>query len=163
MKNYCCQPKKNSRKCIVLCIALLVLSAVAFFLSSYMASFRALGQALSVICLLFFIQLTAKFLLTDYFYTLEEDTLCFSTRQGKRTKSLGSVSLADGLRLYTQKEWDEKKKNFSVGRRFSYCQNLFSEKIRYLLLQDGESVVLLAFEPDDTLLSLLKEKIKEGE
>ena len=70
MKNYVCRPKKESKKCVILSVAILFLSAVAFFLSATMASFRAVGQMISVVFLLLFVQLSSKFLLTDYFYTL---------------------------------------------------------------------------------------------
>ncbi len=161
MKNYCCQPKKESRNCVILCIALLFLSAAAFFLSTYMAAFRALGQMATVIFLLLFVQLSSKFLLTEYFYTLEENALYLSTRQGKKKKNPGHVPLSADVKLFTKKEWEEKKETFSVRQRFSYCQNLFSENECYLLFPQEETFVLLVFEPDETLRSLLQEKIKE--
>ena len=84
MKNYICRPKKESKKCVILSVAILFMSAVAFFLSATMASFRAVGQMISVVFLLLFVQLSSKFLLTDYFYTLEEEKLFLhSYEQGK--------------------------------------------------------------------------------
>lgn len=160
MKNYVCQPKKERKTCIFLCLVLLFLSATAFFLSTYMAAFRALGQTVSVIFLLLFVQLSAKFLLTEYVYTFEGDKFYLSTRQGKKKKDLGHVPLSAEVKLFTKKEWEEKKENFSVKHRFSYCQNLFSKNESYLIFSQEETLSLLVFEPDEKLLSLLKERIE---
>lgn len=160
MKNYVCRPKKDNKKCKILSVALLFLSAVSFFLSAYMSSFRAVGQMISVVFLLLFVQLSSKFLLTDYVYTLEEEKLFVSSKQGKRKKDLGYIPLSQSVKLFTKKEWEKKKENITVSQRFSYCQNLFPADESYLLFSQEEKNVLLVFEPDETLLSLLKERIE---
>lgn len=159
MKQYVCRPKKDRAKCIGICIALIVLSAVAFFLSTLLGSFRALGQGVSVVCLLFFVQLSAKYLLTDYLYILEEDTLFIVTRQGKREKSQGGIRLVSGTRLFTADGWEREKSAFPLKQRFSYCQNLSSQALYYLAIPEEDRFVLVALEPDETLLALLQEKI----
>lgn len=161
MKNYVCRPKKDNKKCVILSAALLFLSAVAFFLSSYTAPFRAVGQMISIIFLLFFVQLSSKFLFTDYIYRLEEETLFLSLGQGKREKNLGYIPISQEVELFSKKEWETKKNDVFVSQCFSYCQNLFPANASYLLFPQEDRKVLLIFEPDEILRSLLGEKTKK--
>ena len=161
---YCCHPKKDNRKCILLCLALLVSSVVIFFLATRTAAqFRAIGQMLSVILLLLFVQLSNKFLLTEYLYTLEDNMIFFTTRQGKRCKNLGSVSLTENTRFFTKEEWEKEKENITVKQIFSFCQNLSPKNPSYLLIFENGAYTFLAFEPDETLSALLRKAEKTVE
>ena len=115
--------------------------------------------------LLLFVQITTKYLLTDYRYGFEEGCLVLSSRQGKQEKSLGSIPITSESLLLTRKEWEEKKKDKHKrpAKSFSYCQNLFPENPYYLLTPEGDGFVLLVFEPDKPLLALLKKEIQSNQ
>ena len=156
---YLCYPKKNNKAGKVLCLFLILFSAASFFLSVRFPFWKAALQLLSVILLLLFIQITGKYLLTRYRYGYENATLFLSARQGKKEKSYGSLPVTSTLRLLTKEDWKRGKKAFPLSQRVSLCQNLFPENPCYLLAPDGEKFVLLIFEPDETLLTLLREEI----
>lgn len=161
-QNYVLKPKRNSKSCVSLCIGLLILSAVSFYLSEQTALFRAIGQLISVILLLLFIQITTKFLLTEYEYAIEGETVHFSCRQGRKIKQLGSIILSDRCRLMSKKEFAEQKKKLSISYRLSFCQNLFAPEATVLLCPDEKGCVAVCFEPDEVFLNLLKECIGKG-
>ncbi len=162
MKNYLCRPCRHDRGTKALCIALIFGSAICFYLPTLFPHFKAIGQLVSVILLLFFIQITTKFLLTEYRYGLEEGNLYLSCRQGKREKNLGYLPIGENTLLYDKDSWQKNRKQYRIGHKFSYCQNLFPKKAYYLLSpEENGSFVLLVFEPDETLLSLLKETIQK--
>ncbi len=162
MKNYLCRPNRCDRVTKILCIALVFSSAISFYLSTLFPAFKAIGQLISVILLLFFVQITTKFLLTEYRYGLEEGSLYLSCRQGKREKNLGFLPITKSTLLLDKDTWQKSGKQYKIRHSFSYCQNLFPKKAYYLLSpeEDG-SYALLVFEPDDTLLLLLKELIQQ--
>lgn len=155
MKNYLCKPKRNDRSTKTICFSLLILSVLSFYLSARFPLFKAIGQLLSVLLLLLFVQITTKYLLTDYRYGFEDGSLLLSSRQGKKEKNLGSLPLQNTCMLFDQKAWLEEKAKHKITHRFSYCQNLFPKKPYYLLSPEGEGFVLLVFEPDETLLTIL--------
>ena len=157
---YLCLPEKKDGVTKVLCLFLLLFSVASFFLSEKFFSWKAALQLLSVILLLLFIQITTKFLLTQYRYGYENATLFLSARQGKREKNYGSLPVTSACRLLSGAEWKRERKAFHLSQRVSLCQNLFSANACYLLAPDGEKYVLLIFEPDENLLRLLREEIK---
>ena len=162
MKNYVCKPKRQDLVTKILCILLIVGSAVSFYLPTLFPAIKAIGQLVSVVLLLVFVQITTKFLLTEYRYALEEGNLYLSTRQGKREKNLGFLPLGEQTFLYNKETFQNAKPKHKISHKFSYCQNLFPKNPHYLMSpeEDG-SFVLLVFEPDETLLSLLKEIIQK--
>ena len=159
MKNYLCRPQKKDRTTKLLSLALLVGSAIVFYLSTYFSGIKAILQLISVIMLLIFVQITTKFLLTEYRYGLEEENLYLSSRTGKREKNLGYLSITKDTILLDEKAWQEKQKEYKITHRFSYCQNLFAKNKYYLLSPEENGFVLLVFEPDEILVSLLKERM----
>ncbi len=159
MKNYVCMPKKEMKPCAILCVSILFLSAVVFFLSRYMASFRTVGQMIGIAILLLFVQLSSKCFFTSYSYALEGNKLSIFLRQGNRKKNLGYIPLSENVILFTKKEWEEREENPEISQCFSYCQNLFPKNASYLIFPQEGRNVLLIFEPDETLHALLKERI----
>lgn len=160
MKNYLCRPQRRDRHTKILAFSLLLLAFVSFFLSSYLKELKALGQLMAAIFLVIFIQITTRYLLTDYRYALEDGQLLLSSRQGKREKNLGGIPVNEKSILLDRDAWRRDKKKYRLSARFSYCQNLFPQKAVYLLTQEEKGYVLLIFEPDEALLSLLHEQIK---
>ena len=114
-----------------------------------------------MLLLFLFIQITSKFLLIRYTYSLEEDTLYLFSRQAKKVKDLGSVPLKADTLFFDEAEWKTKKKNYPPKLSFSYCQNLAPEKSYYLLIPDEDRWIILHFEPDETLACLIREILEE--
>ncbi|MBR2616133.1 MAG: hypothetical protein IKC69_05590 [Clostridia bacterium] len=161
--SYRCAPVRRSNREKLLCLGLLVLAFASFFAANHLGHFRAVGHLFAVCFLFFFIQITSRYLLTSYFYTLEEGTLYLSQRQGERVKDLGGIPIKkEQTLLLTEKEWKAKKKDYPVKIYLSYCQNLAPTAPYRLLAQDSERWIVLSFEPDETLIALLKEEL-EGE
>ena len=158
---YSCKPKKKEREAKWICIILLILAFTVFFLSDLFDYFRAAGQLSAVVLLFLFVQITTKFLLTEYEYVLEEDTLYLSSRQGKRIKNLGGIPISERCILQQRKKGEGKKNKLPVKKRFSYCQNLFPCNSYELLCYDGEGMISLIFEPDEILAAMLTERIEK--
>ncbi len=161
--SYCCKPQKKTGPAMVLCVVSLALAVILFYLSNLFEAIRAAGQLISVLLLLLFVQITTKFLLCEYCYHYEEESLKITTMQGKRIKTLGTIPISPEAHLFYKEEWKEKKNDFSIQNRFSYCQNLFPEKEFVLLVPGEKGYLLLCFEPDETLVSVLKEQMKKSE
>ncbi len=160
MKNYFCKPKRSSKKTEAMVYFLAALAMILFLLSIRFPQIKALLQLFSAAILLIVIQISNRFLLTQYRYGLEDGYLLLSTRQGPREKNLGGIPITSQTVILDRKTWEKEKHNYLTSSRFSYCQNLFPEKPYYLLSPEEKGYVLLIFEPDETLLALLKEKIK---
>lgn len=160
-QTYLCHPEKKDRKTKVLCIALLVLGILCFYLSNRIPYARMIGQFLSFVFLLGFIYISSKFLLTAYTYAYEDALLCFSSTTGKKIKNLGSLPLKEGCLFFSEAEWSQRKKEFPLKQKLSFCQNLSPEDAHYLLAKTEAGNVLIKFEPDPTLKELIKEALSE--
>ena len=160
MKNYLCRPRREDKKTKILVLALAVLAFILFFLSIRFPVIKALLQLFSAVLLLIVVQLTTRFLLTDYRYELEDGCLLLSSRQGRREKNLGGIPITAETKLFEQAAWKANRSNYKIAATFSYCQNLTPPNPVYLLSPEERGFVLLTFEPDETLLRLLEEEIK---
>jgi hypothetical protein len=160
-REYVCIPAQKGKRPLILCIALLVFSVFSFYWGTLFPQGRAVGQLLAVLFLLLFIQLTNKYLLTEYRYEWREGTLTLSKRQGKRIRFLGSIELKEGYLFLSKKEWKETKDRYPLKNRFSYCRNMATGDASVLLCPDGEKYLLLLFEPDATLCQILREYLEK--
>ena len=118
-----------------------------------------IGQFLAFAFLLGFIFITSKFLLTEYSYALEDGTLSFSSVTGKKIKNLGSLPLNESVLFFNQKEWKETAKQYPLKQTLSFCQNLSPENPHYLLAKTEAGNILIRFEPDETLKTLIREAL----
>ncbi len=162
-QQYRCIPQRKGKRTTVLCGALLILSAVAFYASSFMQGFRVVGQLFSVVLLLCFVQLTTRYLLTGYEYILQGSTLSLYQIRGKNAKQMGSVRLTSDCRLFTEEEWEKQKKTYSVKFRLDLSQNLVSEEKRYLLFPAETDFLLVLLEPNAAFLECIREQILQAE
>ena len=160
MKTYLCKPEKQDKATKFLVFALMGIAFFLFFLSVRFTEIKALLQLFTAALLLLVIQITNRFLLTQYRYGFEDGYLLLSSRQGRKEKSLGGIPITAETKLLDRKTWEREQKSIPVSSRFSYCQNLSPKDPYYLLSPEEKGYVLLIFEPDETLLSLLNQQIQ---
>jgi len=158
MSSYRCEGRRQGVLSLIFCISLLFFSLACFFLSRYLAGhLRIVGQGLGVVLLILFVQISSRYFLTAYTYTLEDGLLSLSSRSGRRMKNLGSLPVTRDCLLFKKADWQKKKRDYPLSHRFSYCQNPFPKDSAVLLFPDREKggYILLEFEPDEVLFSLL--------
>ena len=161
MKNYLCKPEAKTEKTKVLVFSLAAVAILLFIFSIRFPEVKALLQLFTAALLLLVIQISNRFLLSKYRYALEDGYLLLSYRQGPKEKNLGGIPITAGTKILNRADWEQEKHKFLASSRFSYCQNLFPEKPCYLFAPEEKGgYLLLIFEPDETLLSLLKELIE---
>ena len=158
---YVCIPEKKTKSAMIACGILFLAAALLFVCSMLLPSFRLVGQILSVCILLALIQITNKFILATQKYTWKGGQLIFSTVTGKKERVLGGISVTSDCYLYSKKKWERRKEDHHITRRFSYLQNLSSRGEYVLLLPERRDFVMVRFEPDEKLASLIQEKIDE--
>ena len=156
MKTYLCKPKNQNKNTKILVLFMTCLAFFLFFLSIRFPQIKAVLQLLTAALILLVIQLSSRFLLTEYRYGFENGSLILSSRQGRREHHLGSVAITAETKLFSKDAWEKEKEKFSVRSRFSYCQNLTPEQPYYLLTpEENGTYILLVFEPDETLVNLI--------
>lgn len=160
MKNYLCRPEIKSTKTKALVFALAAVAILFFIFSIRFPAVKALLQLFTASLLLLVIQISNRFLLSKYRYALEDGYLLLSYRQGPKEKNLGGIPVTAETKILDHKTWEQEKNSHHTVPRFSYCQNLFPENPYYLLAPEEKGgFLLLIFEPDETLISLLEEQI----
>lgn len=156
MNSYFCKPKNQNKNTKILVLFMTCLAFFLFFLSIRFPQIKAVLQLLTAALILLVIQISSRFLLTEYRYGFEDGSLLFSSRQGRREHNLGSVSVTTETKLFSKDAWEKEKEKFTVSSRFSYCQNLTPAQPYYLLTpEENGTYVLLVFEPDERLVSLI--------
>ena len=164
MKNYLCRPEAKTEKTKVIVFSLGAAAILLFIFSIRFPEVKALLQLFTAALLLLVIQISNRFLLSKYRYGLEEGFLLLSYRQGPKEKNLGGIPITPETKILDRETWEKEKHRYLASSRFSYCQNLFPEKPYYLLAPEEKGgYLLLIFEPDETLLSLLREQIQSSE
>lgn len=163
MKNYFCKPLRRGKKAKIRVFLLGAAAIALFLLSTALPAYKAILQLVSALLLLLLIQISNRFLLTQYRYGLEDGYLLLSTRQGKKERHLGGIPITAKTLLLDREAYENQKQNYPVSSRFSYCQNLFPENPYYLLAPEEKGYLLLIFEPDETLCTLIQEQILDGE
>jgi len=159
MKNYFCKPLQKGKKAKIRVFLLGAAAITLFLLSTALPSYKAILQLAAALLLLLLIQISNRFLLTQYRYGLEDGYLLLSTRQGKKERHLGGIPITAETVLLDREEYEIKKQSYPFSSRFSYCQNLSPEKPYYLLTPEEKGYLLLIFEPDETLCALIREQI----
>ncbi len=159
MKNYLCRPERKNTKAKVLVFSLFALAILFFIFSIRFPEAKAFLQLFTAALLLLVVQISNRFLLSQYRYALEDGYLILSYRQGPKEKNLGGIPITAETKLLDRATWEREKHNYLASSRFSYCQNLFPDKPYYLLAPEEKGYLLLIFEPNDTLVALLEEQI----
>ena len=164
MKKYLCKPEAKNEKTKAIVFSLGAVAILLFIFSIRFPEVKALLQLFTASLLLLIIQISNRFLLSKYRYGLEDGYLLLSYRQGPKEKNLGGIPITSETKILDKETWEKEKHQYLASSRFSYCQNLFPEKPYYLLAPEEKGgFLLLIFEPDGTLLSLLREQIKSSE
>jgi len=158
------EPDKRSPMDGAVAVISLALALIFSLLASGFPSFKALGNLLTAALLIFFIQITTRFLLTEITYLYHRDNLFVLSRQGKKEKRLGSLEINEACFLFEKDLWMKEKPRFSLSHKISYCHHFFSPQPCYLLCPEpsGNRFVLLVFEPDETLKTILRNKIERN-
>ena len=156
MTSYQQKAIRRGKSALILSAALLAGSFAALIAARFLPQGRAVGQLLAVVGLTFFIQVSNRYLFTEYLYQWEDGTLSFYTLKGKKSHPQGGIPLSEGTLLLSRREWKEKKKDYPLSQRFTYCQNPFSKDLQILLVPtEKERYLAVFFEPDDTLKGLI--------
>ena len=159
--HYECIPRGDKKKTLRLSLVLMISAFLMFLLSHRILFVRALLQLIAVILLFLFIQILIKFLLTEYRYVYERGRLTLFCRQGKKELSPGFIVLESDCVLMDRKSYESRKKELRHCRCYGYCPDPFGKDPHYLLYSEKGGKVLLVFEPDETLVRILRESLPE--
>ncbi len=158
---YTCKPMKKNRSTILLSFALIVFGVLSLAMARHLNP-HIFGQVIGVVLLMGAIQISTKYVLSDYSYFWDGETLTFRITQAKRAKTCACIPLNAACRLFSEDEWKREKNNYRIKTRLSYCQNLSPHPCSYLVFSDEkEDAFLIRFEPDDTLFSLLRNHLEQ--
>ncbi|MBR6530709.1 MAG: hypothetical protein IKT43_04765 [Clostridia bacterium] len=154
-------PKKDNGKLIALCLPLIILSFILFFLSNLLP-YKGLWQAAGGILLVIFLFLNLRFALALYRYQVDGTSLMVFRKQGKREEKLCDIELSSALALYNDEEYKTKKPKYELC--YNFCQSFASSNRAYFLFTFNdvqEKRALVIFEPSEEMKNYIKTFIKE--
>jgi len=98
-----------------------------------------------------------RYELSDFRYILEDDDFIIYRTQGARDAKVCHIALAKGKALFRLA--DEPKFEQKYGKtvsRFNYCQNPEKNTVWVLLFADGDRLIEVRFEPDETFVNAMQ-------
>lgn len=156
-----CKPERNAQKAVTM---LIVYSLVSISLSIFSSSFPNLQPVFAV---LFFgatailIMLLYRYVFSQYIYQLTLTELVIIRSVGRRSTTVGSLSLEDSKLLISKEMFFKNghdKDFFNLRETLDCCQNLASSCYYYICGEDGKEC-LLKFEPNEVFVRAMNENI----
>ena len=164
---YSYTPASKNKKALILTFLLFFCAAICLFAGQNLP-YRGVWQFIGLGCLVLAIQITSRYLLTAFRYSLspldgldEANDFTVERIQGNHTKVVANVSLYTHVALLPRQPMAElDKKVGKIGRLFNFCPTLFPDGAWvYVFEFNGEQHALL-FEPDDEFLRQLRLRIE---
>ena len=160
---YHCSAKKSNKKTIMFVAALVLTALVIFIIGNSVPSYGFVIQLLSVILFCLGIFFSTKYLLASYDYYLQNtnNEFLFKVVETKG-KTQVTVCNIDVNKLVSVKEMSKGEKMPKNAKCYSYVLDVWPEKA-VLLQFDDESDIYIRITPDEKMLYMLKELVKNKE
>lgn len=154
-------PPRQNGPLSAVCIPLIVLSVLFFFLGNVLL-YASLWQAAGGICLTAFLFLNLRFSLSSYRYVIDGTSLIVYRKQGRREEALCNIELSTTLSFCDFKTFKKNKENYELC--YNFCQN-FAAKGKYCLrftFNDRENRRALVYlEPSEEMISEIEKYVKK--
>ena len=155
------KPEKNKKVPIAICIACIVCGITLFMLGNFGIGWR-LGQQLAALGLLVTaIEVTTKFILTEYIYEISladgAPDLVITKIGGNRSMvvcNIGAASVVCIERRGKLREFEEKYGKMVI--RYNYYSNLGTRDVAWVHFIHNEKNVLVAIEANEEFFAELK-------
>lgn len=161
------KPEKNTRIPIIICVVCIICGFALFLLGGFNIGWRLGQQIAALLLFVIAIEITTKYILTDYVY---EISLADSTPDLIVTKIGGSRSMAvcnigaDSVvcveRCGKLREFEQKYGRMEI--RYNYYSNLAAKDIVWIHFVHNEKNVLVAIEANEEFYAELKRFFHNG-
>ena len=154
------KPTKNNALPIALCVACMVCGITLFVLGNFGIGWRLGQQVAAVVLLAVTIEVTTKYILTDYVYEISTEhgtpDLIITKIGGNRSMAvcnIGADSVVCIERRGKLREFEEKHGRMDV--RYNYISNLRAENVVWIHFIHNDKKALVAIEVNDEFLDQL--------
>lgn len=142
------------------------LTVIFIFLSTLGLLFRGIFEALALASAVAVIQIVQRYLMTYYEYILDPaDELITYNRLtviqiiGKRRTSVYTVPLANLSATIPYKKMKTVEKEYGkIGKKLSFCTDMFPKESCLLIFEDGNELILLRLQCGAEFLSEIEER-----
>ena len=148
------KPEKNSKLPITICIACIAVGIVIFILGNFNIGHRLTQQLIALVLMVIAIEITTKYILTDYVYEINPEhsspDLIVTKIGGNRKMAvcnIGADSVICVQKRGKTKEFEEKYGRMDV--KYSYISNLRAENVAWIHFIHNDKKVLVAIEVND--------------
>lgn len=136
-------PKRSNKKAFWITLALFIIAA-GCFLSSAVLPYAAVLQLAAIICVTLGIQITQKYLLTDYEYSFSSETddygntattLTVIKLQGRRSTVMCNLGVNHRCRIVADKPIKELEATYGkINFRYDFCVDIKPKKAYTVIL-----------------------------
>ncbi len=143
----------------VLTVVFLVISTLGFFI-------RGIFELLALACAVTVIQIAQRYLMSYYEYILDpaDELLTYNRLTvihvvGQRRTSLYTVPLAGLKDVIPYKKMRKVEKEYGkIGKKMSFCPDMFPKESCLLIFEDGDELVILRLQCDVRFMFVLEER-----
>ncbi len=154
-------PKRQNKIPLIVVTTALVICVVSCIFMMFGLGNQLLFQTLFVISAIVMVYFFCRYFTNSYTYTVNQTDKLFivTQRVGRRLTTLCRLDLAALYRVRPYGDGDEAEQRHSG--RYNYCVSFRPEKSYLAFFDDGEHIVSIRMELDDTFYALLA-RIAEG-
>lgn len=154
------KPEKKTKLPIAICIVCIAVGISLFLLGNFNIGHRLTQQIIALVLLVIAIEITTKYILTDYVYEInlehELPDLIVTKIGGNRKMAvcnIGADSVICVQRRGKTREFEEKYGRMDV--RYSYISNMRPENVVWIHFLHNEKKALVAIEASDEFCEML--------
>lgn len=161
-------PKRSNKRAFWITLALFTVAA-AGFLASAVLPYRALFQIIAVIGVTIGIQLTQKYLLTDYEYSFASNTndygettvtLTVVRKQGKRSTVMCNLNVNPRCRIVDYQPAKKLEERYGrINFRYDFCVDICPKTAYSVILDFRDDKAVLKLQCDESFAKAFSEAI----
>ena len=151
---------KNSAIMSCLCSV----AAAVVLLLSFTEKYRFVWQTSFAVFATIAIQLTVRFILSNYIFILDDVNFIITRTYSKNSKQLCNINLKNSLGIFDKKPSKEVERDIGkIEIRRSFCQNLWAGDKEYIyVFEFDEKICAIKFNADENFIIEIKRRIEEA-
>ena len=157
-------PKKEIKNAAIfsgICIfSAAALITASMFVSNF-AVVRLVYRLSAVVFATAAIQITSRFILSDYIYILDKTNFIIVKVNGAKSAQVCNISLETSISVFEKnKKFSEIEKQFDKFNKTNFCQNMIPYKLYVYIFELNQKKSAVIFEPDRNFIAEMQKRME---
>ncbi len=156
------RPKLKNNKIKYISLICAAISVILMYTAQLAGKYASILQTLSLCAISYGLYLITRHLVYDYLYTLDNGAFLIHKVTKSKSICVTDVDIKDLSYPMSKEEYERKKDNFDKPvKTFYFYKNYASDDLKYILWSEGDSTLLIIFEPDKDFAETMRSEIEK--